>query len=482
MLVRVMDVPFLAKGDGITNDRESIQRAIDFIYAEGGGTVVLNEGRTFLSSGIVIRSNVELMFGDGAVLQQISGADGYVRPTADGYEPYTPMAGHNYSETVKWSHCWYKNYPFVFAPEGSSGFRICGNGVIRMSDTADGADLIKICPVGFYRVRDFEISDITITNYHSYAMMPFSSENGLFRNLKINNSCYGNGDGICLMNCRNIRITGCKMYTGDDSVYIFSSCEDPRRSEWWNSDEPQPSENIEIDHNDLESNHCKAFGMILWGLNCGDPEKVEVRNVYVHDNKFKTMGNWLWCPYTDKQGYPPVTGIRFENNEVEAIEVNFFETVVSDMTGYRSQTAFHNASFRDGRVFWNTDGEMSVVRGGEKPHGTVSGGSLFQGVWLNSGKPLLFRADVRTENSAKLFVRNSDTGENVAEAAVDNKEWASVNLRFTLAESGNYRLGISAENGKAAVTNAEIAGNMENETGYSSIFDDNGKVLFVMEK
>ena len=166
--------------------------------------------------------------------------------------------------------------------------------------------------------------------------MPFTCENGLFRNIKITDWSYGNGDGICMMNCRNMRVTGCDMYTGDDSVYIFSSYRDPRGSVWWNSNDPQPSENIEIDNNHLRSNHCKAFGMILWGIDCPDLEKVEVRNVYVHDNYFETMGNWLWNPYSDRGGYPPVTGVRFENNRIDGIESNFFETQISDMTGFRS--------------------------------------------------------------------------------------------------------------------------------------------------
>ncbi|MBR0121278.1 MAG: hypothetical protein IJM10_05765, partial [Clostridia bacterium] len=249
--ISVCSPPFNAKGDGATNDRAAIQSAIDFAYKNGGGTVTLDAGKAFMSSGIIIKSCVNLRFGDGAVLQQTGSADDYVKPRGNWYVPYTPLPGHNFDENIKWSHCWYKNYPFIFAPDGSHDFKITGSGTVRMADVSDASKLIKLCPVGFYRCRDFEISDITITNYHSYAMMPFTSENGLIKNVKINNWSHGNGDGICLMNCRNIRITGCKMFTGDDSVYIFSSFRDPRRSEWWNSDSPQPSENIEIDHNDL---------------------------------------------------------------------------------------------------------------------------------------------------------------------------------------------------------------------------------------
>ena len=68
--VKVTDAPFLAKGDGITNDREAIQNAIDYVYSLGGGTVELTENKTFNTGGIIIRSNITLLFGEGSTLLQ----------------------------------------------------------------------------------------------------------------------------------------------------------------------------------------------------------------------------------------------------------------------------------------------------------------------------------------------------------------------------------------------------------------------------
>ena len=61
---------FYAAGDGVTYDRESIERAIDYVYQNGGGTVELNAYTTFLCSGLVLRSGVELHFGERAILHQ----------------------------------------------------------------------------------------------------------------------------------------------------------------------------------------------------------------------------------------------------------------------------------------------------------------------------------------------------------------------------------------------------------------------------
>ena len=69
-----------ASGDGTTDDQKSIQSAIDECYFDGGGTVVLSSGRTYYSSSIVIKKNVELKIEKGAVLKATSDINGYFRP------------------------------------------------------------------------------------------------------------------------------------------------------------------------------------------------------------------------------------------------------------------------------------------------------------------------------------------------------------------------------------------------------------------
>lgn len=489
--VTVTDAPYCAAGDGKTNDRAAIQRAIDDVYAQGGGVVTLTAGRTFLSGGIVLRSNVTLLFGDGATLLQDPDRNAYVKPAGEGYEPYKPFYGQNFSPDIKWSHYWYWNYPMIFAPEGSHHFAVRGKGTLRMMEVTDPEKIMKLCPVGFYRCHHFEICDIRITNYHGYAMMPFTSDHGLFRNLTIDDANHGNGDGICLMNCQHIRITGCRMDTGDDAVYIFSSCRDPRRSEWWNSDDPQPSVDIEVDHNHLKTRHCKAFGMILWGLNCEDPEKVEVRDVYVHDNYFQTMGNWLYNPYTDKAGYPPVTHVRFENNVIDAIEINFFETQISDMNHYHSMTALQNGSFGDGRCFWVMQGNAGVCRNretGEHPYGYIDAleeadAKLYQGLYLQAGKPMLLWAEALTSGEpCRLFIRDMDTGELIASQAFDHTDWAEVFLPFTVPKDGNYHVGLErgdAKRGYARIREIRLGAHPA-AFGYDHVISEQGKILFRM--
>ena len=56
-----------ARGDGITLNTDSIQQAIDDCFLQGGGEVLIPEGR-FLTGGLRIRSNVTLRLLKKAVL------------------------------------------------------------------------------------------------------------------------------------------------------------------------------------------------------------------------------------------------------------------------------------------------------------------------------------------------------------------------------------------------------------------------------
>ena len=82
--VRVNDPPFSAAGDGAICDRAAIQNAIDTVAADGGGTVVLTAGRTYLTGGLVLRDHTELFFEENAEILQSPDPADYVKPAPGG--------------------------------------------------------------------------------------------------------------------------------------------------------------------------------------------------------------------------------------------------------------------------------------------------------------------------------------------------------------------------------------------------------------
>ena len=50
-----------AKGDGVTDDAKAIQKCIDACSADGGGDVVFNKGKVFLSGPVEIKPYVNII-------------------------------------------------------------------------------------------------------------------------------------------------------------------------------------------------------------------------------------------------------------------------------------------------------------------------------------------------------------------------------------------------------------------------------------
>lgn len=318
--VNVIDSPYNAKGDRFTNDRPAIQQAIDDVHAAGGGTVILPGGHTYLTGDLEIKSNVTIEICTGALLKQSMNPEHYA---------HKPELGAEFSTGLIWDGKYHANYPMIYGSNGTSNVRITGGGSMEQDyTTREDDDNIFMSFIGFFGVNDFEISNIQLRHCHGYYIAFRNSKGGLVKGVTVSDPERGcpdgwGTDGISLMNCQDIRITGCNIVTDDDQIYIWTSYMDPRGRTWWNSNDPRPTMNIEVDHNfgsmihRMQGEWCHGFGILPWGGTCPDFSKLLIRNIYVHDNVFYAphpIGSIGADVYHKTDELPPVSNVRLSNN------------------------------------------------------------------------------------------------------------------------------------------------------------------------
>lgn len=332
-VVDVTEAPFNAVGDGVTNDRLAIQRALDEVAGLGGGTVVVPAERTFLTGGLVVGSNVTLRL-DGTLLQSQDDAH-YAAPQTHGHL-YPSDISYRYGDLAM-----LHNPPLVYATDAQD-VTVEGAGTIQLT-RAEGATplerenaTIHTAAIGFYRVDDFTISGVSMLGASSFSLGLYTTTDGLVENTTVIASSADanpvgghNTDGISIQNSQDLRITGNTVRAGDDGIYVWASYRDERGGDtsWWSSDEPQPSFDIEIDHNDVVVDRrnarlcCSAVAFIAWGGggsptggNAPDQRDVQISDIRVHDNHLEAgYPVRCWCGSPTSQS--PIKDVELANNE-----------------------------------------------------------------------------------------------------------------------------------------------------------------------
>lgn len=213
---------FGAKGDGRTDDRAAIQRAIDACSLSGGGFVVLPPGLTFVSGGLQLKSDVFLYLSPGSVLKasadrssfgdrgalifaQNAANTGVAGPgLIDGnYQAYLKADGNGgYAPSYAFLGRFDPEQPFAGAsrPDGRPRVLLLVNctRVSLAGFTVSGSASWTVHLLG---CRDVTISQIAIRN-------------------QIN---VPNCDGIDIDRSQRVRIADCDITAGDDGICLKAS-------------------------------------------------------------------------------------------------------------------------------------------------------------------------------------------------------------------------------------------------------------------
>jgi polygalacturonase len=273
-VVNVLD--FGAVGDGRTLCTSGIQAAINACAAAGGGKVFVPPGR-YLTGPIFLKSNLEFEVLAGATLL---GSTNFADcPTIPGWweglerTVYASMITGIDLENVAitgqgtldgqgavWLEAWGKTQE-LREKLGLKG---------REPENPPGSPLPWPRPrvINLYRSRKVLIRGLTIHDSPSWTVHPVMCEDVYIEGLTILNPPHSwNTDGIDPDSCRNVRISGCYISTGDDCIMLKSGYKQIPGKPF------SPTENIVVTNCTFNAGGC--------GVGIGSETAGGVRNVAI---------------------------------------------------------------------------------------------------------------------------------------------------------------------------------------------------------
>ena len=205
----------------VQEDTKSLQNAIDDATLNGGGTVYLSAGQTYVCGSLVLRGNINLHLENGARLMASPNLQDYrkgdVLDDDDNRRVGTPVVRK-------------PAFVFLFAYDASSV-------VLSGEGTIDGNcyQFVKRvnpyhCTGNFYprptliyfeKCNNLVVKGVTLTNAPFWSLHMAGCDNVLVEGITINNPLdVANSDGIDPDHCTNVRIVGCHISCADDCICL----------------------------------------------------------------------------------------------------------------------------------------------------------------------------------------------------------------------------------------------------------------------
>ena len=237
-----------AIGDGKSDDRPAIQRAVDACAESGGGKVVLHNG-TFLSGTVVLKSHVELHLTSTAVLKGSPDLGQYV---ADDKTPYRITARS-----------------LIYARD-CVHVAITGEGTIDGNGTAFGKKEDDERPA-LIRLRscvNVRLESFLQQNSGGMALNLLQCRQVRIDGLQVSNTGRPNTDGFGIDGCQEVFVSNCNIRSSDDCIALRTT-------------EPEMACRDVVITNCILSSGCAAFRVGPDAV--ADIERVTLSNCVIRD-------------------------------------------------------------------------------------------------------------------------------------------------------------------------------------------------------
>jgi polygalacturonase len=251
---------FGAIGDGTNKDTVAFQKTLDACAVSGGGEVLVPAGK-YLIGSVQIGNRTILRLETNSVINGSSDPNDY------------PMMD------IRWEGRWQPGRRALIysANVDHTGIigpgRIEGNPAVAAPQNPRGVVVLE--PIS---CNDVRWEGFTVTQGGNWATHPTYCSDVVIKNVNIT----GNRDGIDIDSCKNVRIEGCDVDTGDDSISLKSGrgLDGARLG--------KPTENVLITGCNL---HCRSFASV--GI--GSETSGGIRNVRIEHCKLtsRTFGVYV---------------------------------------------------------------------------------------------------------------------------------------------------------------------------------------------
>jgi len=202
---------FGAKGDGVANDRDAIERAIEAAAASGGGQVYFPAGN-YLSYTIHLKNNISLYLEQGATLIAAEPVNktGYDQPEPNPFSQYQDFGHSHWMNSLIYGEGLHDIS--ILGPG-----RIWGRGLTRSTNVPEGGGnktiALKLC----YNVT---IRDVSVLHGGHFAILATGVDNLTLDNMKVDTD----RDGFDIDCCKNVRVSNCTVNSPfDDGICLKSS-------------------------------------------------------------------------------------------------------------------------------------------------------------------------------------------------------------------------------------------------------------------